>query len=108
MLNQFVSVYVPGTKGLSGNLSDEERGQYITATARKLTAEFGGATAIPSIGYYIADNGDLIEEKVTIVKSYYSDKPAALEFALNVAAWLKSELGQELVSVETETGLQFV
>lgn len=108
MLSQFVSVYVPGTLGTAGTLSDEERTRYTRETASKLAAKFGGATAIPATGYYIADNGDLVPETVTIVKSFYSDNAGAFEFAVEVAAWLKSELKQELVSVETENGLSFV
>ena len=109
MLKSFVSVYVPGTTGLTGELTKQKQAEYARETARKLFAEFGGATAIPSTGYYVSDDGTLVEESVIIVKSYH-DKPAesALEFARTIAQWIKDSLGQEAVSVETESGLEFI
>jgi hypothetical protein len=111
MLHNFVSVYVPGTNGLPGTkntLTADGQAQYARETARRLAAKFGGATTTQATGYYVADNGELVEETILIVKSFYDQAADALEFACSVAAWLKSELSQELVSVETETGLQFV
>lgn len=109
MLHNFVSVYVPGTTGLNGDLSPEQQTQYTQETARRLSAEFGGATASTASGYYVSDSGVLVEERVIIVKSYH-DSPvdSALEFARTIAQWLKDELSQELVSIETESGLEFV
>ena len=112
MLHNFVSVYVPGTNGLPGTdkseLDPETQKQYARETARRLAAKFGGATTAPAVGYYVADNGVLVEESIIIVKSFYDQAADAVEFACSVAGWLKSELCQELVSVETESGLQFV
>lgn len=108
MLNKFVAVYVPGTQGLSGKLSATEQSNYARETARKLAGKFGGATTAPAVGYYVADNGELVEESVIIVKSFYDEVTDAVNFALDVAGWLKAELHQELVSVETVNGLQFV
>jgi hypothetical protein len=111
-LKKFVAVYVPGTNGLPGTdkseLTHDEQIHYAQETARKLAGKFGGATSQPSVGYYVADNGVLVEENIIIVKSFYDVAADAVEFALSVANWLKTELCQELVSVETESGLQFV
>jgi len=112
MLHNFVSVYVPGTNGLPGteksDLSNSEQSRYAREVALRLSSKFGGATSAPAIGYYVADNGVLVEEPVIIVKAFHDHVADAFEYACTVAAWLKSELCQELVSVETESGLQFV
>lgn len=111
MLKQFVSVYVPGTLGLPAvkrDLTTAEQKTYTQQVARQLSAKFGGATVTNGTGYYVADNGDLVEETVQIVKSYHDDTAGAVEFAIELATWIKSELQQELVSVETESGLLFV
>lgn len=109
MLHNFVSVYVPGTFGLSGALDPKVKAQVTSETARRLSSAFGGATAQNAEGYYVADNGELVVENVTIVKSYHDKTPAqALEIARSIADWLKVTLEQELVSIETESGLEFV
>lgn len=112
MLNNFVAVYVPGTNGLPGTdkseLDPTTQKRYACEIARRLASKFGGATSSPAVGYYVADNGVLVEESIIIVKSFYDNIADAVNFALDAAAWLKSELHQELVSVETESGLQFV
>ena len=112
MLKNFVAVYVPGTNGLPGTdkseLTHNEQVRYAQETARRLAGKFGGATSAPSVGYYVADNGVLVEENIIIVKSFYDVAEDAVKFACDVAQWLKNELCQELVSVETESGLQFI
>lgn len=109
MLHNFVSVYVPGTFGLSGDLDPATKAKVTSETARRLSSAFGGATATNAQGYYVADNGELVVENVTIVKSYHDlDTAGALNIARNIAQWLKDTLQQELVSIETESGLEFV
>lgn len=109
MLANFVSVYVPGTNGASVRLSRERQREIADETARALSLRFGGATAIPSTGYFVGENGALVKERVIIVKSYH-DKPIAeaLDIARDLAAGLKARLNQEAVTVETESGIEFI
>lgn len=109
MLKKFIALYVPGTNGLDGDLSPEAQTKYAQETARRLSLSFGGATASDASGYYVADNGQLVEEKIIIVKAYH-DQPAAQAIVTGrkIAQWLKTALSQELVSLETETGLDFI
>jgi len=109
MLHNFVSVYVPGTFGLNGVLDPARKADIVKMTAIQLSQAFGGVTATEAQGYYIADNGDLVTESVTIVKAYHDLNPAqALDIARNIAQWIKSTLLQELVTIETESGLEFI
>ena len=112
MLTNFVAVYIPGTNGLPGTdkseLTPAEQNTYAQETARKLSARFGGSTSTTARGYYVADNGTLVEENIIIVKSFYATDPDAVTFAESVASWLKSALCQELVTVETNSGIEFI
>lgn len=109
MLSQFVSVYVPGTKNVNQQLTARERSQYTARVASDLSKEFGGATATRGTGFYVSNDGRLISENTTIVKSYHDHSPAqALEFARSIAQWLKVELTQESVTVENNDGIEFI
>ena len=109
MLVNFVSLYVPGTYGLSDNIPPELQLEIARETAQKLSAAFGGSTSINATGYYVADNGDLIEENIIILKSFHDQDPAAaVAIASKIGAWIKKQLLQESVSLESETGLTFI
>ena len=109
MLKNFIALYVPGTFGLEGKLPASRQAELSQITARKLSSEFGGATSHTAQGYYVADDGTLVEEKIIIVKAYHDKDPgAALAIGRKIAQWLKNELCQELVSLETELGLDFI
>jgi hypothetical protein len=109
MLTQYVSVYVPGTKQTNVKLSARDRSIYTDKIARQLSDKFGGSTATRGIGFYVSNNGELIRENVTIVKSFYAgDSAAAFEFACKLGRQLKTELSQESVTIESNEGIEFV
>jgi hypothetical protein len=113
MLKNFVSVYVPSTNGTRGALAPETRQEVLTDVARKLALEFGGCTAQEGLGFWVSDSDQgLVQERVTIVTSFYDSKTvqpaAALVFAESIAKTIKALLNQEAVTVQTESGLEFV
>lgn len=110
MLHKFVAVYVPGT--LDGNtpLADSVRIETVRKIARALSEKFGGATCTDGTGYWLSSSGYIVEERVTIVKSFYADDVSndALDFTRALALDLKNGLLQEAVTIETESGIDFV
>ena len=109
MLKQFVSVYVPGTHDISHAIDSKKRALIVDNIARRLSSKFGGATSTSGIGYYVSNTGQLIREKITIVKSYHDHDPAAaLEYTSVLARELCHELTQESVTIETNDGIDFI
>lgn len=106
VLTQSISIYVPSTRGPARIDSRP----YVAKIAKELSKLFGGATAIPASGAWVNANGELITEKVTIVKSFASpediSRKRAEVFAL--AKDLKADLLQDLVSIETPNGLELI
>lgn len=108
MLKKYVAVYVPGTKDKVIPLSAPEQSAYVSEVARDLSLAFGGATAESAAkGYWVDSTGHLIAENIVIVKSYH-DNDNALEIVKKIANWLKEELTQEAITIETEEGIEFI
>lgn len=109
MFCKHVSIYVPGTSGVNGELSASERQKHIRKIAGAFSDHFGGATATNGTGFWKPESAGLVEESVTIVKSYYADDITdALDFARSLACQLRDDLGQEAVTIETQDGILFV
>lgn len=108
-LSSRYAVYVPGTRGTSGDLAEEDRQKYVRETLRRMGGVFGGATAQDAMGSWLAENGELVLEHITVVFSFAAEKTEKYADAIRgVAAWLREELDQEAVSMETPDGLDFV
>ena len=108
-LGDRVALYVPGTYNVSQPLTKENAERVVGETARFLSQLFGGATSQVASGYYVASDGTLVIEQITIVYSYTRrlsrmQRQAVLEHA----AYLKRQLGQELVTVEINGKIRFV
>lgn len=111
MLKNYIAIYVPGTRVGNSPLDSEVKTLIIRKIAGELSDKFGGASAYPIQGFWLSDVHGLIEESITVIKSYYDDTiPSieALEFAHHIARGLKTELQQEAVTVETESGIDFI
>lgn len=108
VLTHFVIFYVPSTFNVGQVLSDIAQQEITRRIAKAFSIAFGGATAIPSTGYYTANNGDLIEEHITLVKSYYENGIDGEKIACQLAETIKTEYGQESIAIETKNGMQFV
>lgn len=108
MLNKFVTFYVPSTRDVGNTLSEDEQNKIIERVASIFSAAFGGATAIPTTGYYLSNAGKLIREHITLIKSYHEDDVDGETVACTLAANIKKEYGQESIAIETEKGMLFV
>ena len=108
MLNKFVSLYVPSTnKGKT--ITRRVHNAYVREIAEQFSTHFGGCTCTQGVGYWKSESSGLVAERVTIVKSYYSiESDIALSLAQTLANSIKTRLGQEAVSLETESGIDFV
>ena len=86
MLNQFVGIYVPSTNhikhGDSNVLTDKEHLAIVQRVAGEFSLIFGGATTTPAIGYWKSETGELVAEKITVVKSYYVPSESVNPLAL--------------------------
>lgn len=106
MLNTFVSIYVPSN--VEGARIDSR--PYVSKIAKKLSELFGGATSSKAQGAWVDGQGKLITETITIVKSFTDSADLARKRPLiyALARELKSELKQELLSLEFNEGLELI
>lgn len=108
-LTQRVAVYVPSTRDVSEVLTNEAAKEATDRTARFLSELFGGATAQPAVGYYVAADGTLVTENVTIVYSYTKRLSRQRRKAVfDYCKVLKADYGQELVTVEINGKIRLV
>ena len=109
MLKCKVSVYVPSTFSGDQPMPVTVHNQIVHDVAGKLSAEFGGATATKGTGFWLSDSHGLIEESVTIVTSYHDhDVKQAVAFITKIAQEIKAGYCQEAVTIETESGIDFI
>jgi len=70
-----------------------------------LAAAFGGYTETVSTGGYVAESGELIEERVYLVQAFY--EVADDELISSLAAKIKTALQQESVMVRKDHAVFF-
>ena len=109
MLSRKVIFYVPSTKNVGQSLTRKEEKSLIERVEKSLASNFGGCTSTQGVGSYVAHNGELIRERVTLVTSYHSlETSEALAIVIPLALAIKSEYGQEAIAIETEQGIDFI
>lgn len=109
MLSKRVTFYVPSTKNVGQALSKSERRALVSRVETEFSKAFGGATSTDGIGSYVANSGELIRERVTLVTSYHGLETAdALAIVIPLAQSIKNEYGQEAIAIETEQGIDFI
>jgi len=103
-----VKLYHPSnSKGKVINYS--KRQESLQKCARTLCKEFGGCTVQNSVGYYLAENGEIIQEDIKILIS--SMKKLSLKqksIVRNLAFDVKYELAQESVMIEFDNESDFI
>ena len=70
----------------------------------ELAKKFGGTTTFHTDGSWIDGEGDLVEEGVEVVTSWYSSKEyiRAPAFVIDLAIRAKEEANQDAVAIEVE------
>ena len=69
-LEDVVKIYVPSTYNIDQPIDNTP---YVNKTLEEFSKMFGGATAIEGTGSWLADDEQLVMEKVTIVYSFAED-----------------------------------
>lgn len=106
-LKSKVTVYVPATADVDKAIDNTP---YVERVARTLSACFGGATASPAQGFWVAEGGALVKESTTMVFAYCSTEAAEryLEDVVRLCVQLKHEMGQENIALEYNGGMYFI
>jgi hypothetical protein len=109
MLFHRISIYVPSTQNVGKPLPVGKHEALVTEVAKQFSKHFGGATATNGEGFYAANDGKLIRERVTIVTSYHGlETSEALAIVIPIAQVIKYRYGQESIAIETEQGIDFI
>ncbi len=108
MSTQYVEIIIPSRYGGTGEeASPEKISGVVRGVAESLTAEYGGATAIPAVGYYENSDRDVVEENVTVVYSYVTGREIATS-TRQCAFWVKEQLDQECVLLNINGTVEFI
>lgn len=109
MLLKRISLYVPSTQNVGKPLPAGKHEALVTEVAKQFSKAFGGATATSGEGFYTAESGELIRERVTIVTSFHDKSTQeALAVVVPIAKVIKFRYGQESIAIETELGIDFI
>ena len=93
------------SKTLDGSAADK----LVSRGLRFLSESFGGATVLTARGSWVAQDGKVIIEQLTIVYAFTPRLTRAkLRTVKQFALTLKAELGQEAVALEINDKLFFV
>ena len=104
-----VSVYVPSTKDVNVKLSEAQHKEYVDMVLEALSKLFGGATAYDAKGSWVSQQG-LVLEDIKVCKSYCTSEQlkSGVDKVISLCMELKSELGQEAISLEINNKLYFI
>lgn len=104
-----VALYVPSTSDINKKLPPESAARAVNATMRLLSRLFGGATAMPANGAWLASNGELVVENVTIVYAYAAELGVETMNEIRYyASAMRRVLGQDAIALEINSGLEFI
>lgn len=106
-LSSNVKIYVPSTIDVDQETDNQAMVEHVETV---LAGYFGGATAMQALGSWLAQNGKLVFEKVTVVQSYCTEEQlnSHIEDVVNLALYVKKEMSQEAVSLEVNNKLYLV
>jgi hypothetical protein len=98
MLTNKVSITVPYTFGTSGLVGEDYRAKILKAVKVSFANKFGGYTEYDAHGGYIAKDGTLVEENVTVVESLSNcDIAEIVEYTHKIAVCVQKLMKQETV-----------
>lgn len=102
-----VSVYVPSTVDVNKPVDNTAK---VVEIIKQLSTMFGGATASNAFGGWVAENGEVVTEKVTIVYAFCSSEQLAdnIDTVYSICLELKKSMKQEAITLEINGQVKFV
>jgi len=102
-----VKVYVPSTVNITEKAETQE---WVDKSLSFLSELFGGATATIAMGAWLAKDGALVKEKVTLVLAYATQAQleAGIEAVYGFCVLMKEKLGQEAIALEVNGSMYFI
>lgn len=106
-LDHSIGIFVPSTVDVNQSVSNETQ---VQATLAFLGSLFGGATSSEAEGVWQSEDQNLVVERVTIVKTFVSQKALEkhLDEVVKFATRLKTEMKQEAVAIDVDNQLILV
>ncbi|MGB1249032.1 MAG: cyclic nucleotide-binding domain-containing protein [Candidatus Promineifilaceae bacterium] len=106
-LNHTIAIFVPSTITVDQQTNNETQ---VNDTLSFLGSVFGGATSSRADGIWKSDQGGLVTEVVTIVRTFVSKRAldSNLEDVLHFATALKRDMQQEAVAIDVDNKLILV
>jgi CRP-like cAMP-binding protein len=106
-LTQTVAIFIPSTLDVDTAVDNDVQ---VQATLSFLGALFGGATSSDASGVWKSEASDLVVEKVSIVRSFVSEKALKqhLDDVIAFAGQIKEEMKQEAVAIDVNNELVLV
>ena len=111
MLNKTIKLYIPSTQGLSKPITSEQLQERVKTVALEFSKLYGGATAkTNNLGFYIANNSELVQERVIELESYTDSKTltATKDKILKLAKQLKKQWEQESMMLVLDNQAIFI
>lgn len=108
-LNEYIAVYVPGRYKDGVLIPIFVREQIVRRITCLMVTDFGGTTNSEATVNWVNSRGEIVTEKVNIIKSFYIGKTDRM-FAkvLPYALAMKVDLKQEAVSIEQNGRLYII
>ncbi len=102
-----VTIYVPSTVNV--NQAADNTAQ-VERVARFMSDAFGGATASPVSGYWVAADSSLVAERTTMVFAYCTSEQAEkyIDDIVRLCVAIRDEMGQEAVALEYNGSMYFI
>ena len=102
-----VSIYVPSTVNVNQRINNNKQ---VLSIIKQMSLLFGGATSYKCTGGWVADNGDIVTERVNIVYSFCDKKSLQdnLSKVINICQQIKKDMQQEAVTLEINGKATFI
>lgn len=106
-LKSKVTVYVPSTVNVNEQIDNSAQ---VERVARLLSECFGGATASPVSGYWVASDKSLVIEHTTMVFAFCDTASAEkyIDDVVRLCVSLKHEMSQEAIALEYNGEMYFI
>ncbi len=106
-LTQTVAIFIPSTMDVDTVVENDEQ---VQAALSFLGGLFGGATSSNASGVWKSEESQLVVEKVSIVRSFVSEKALQrhLDEVIAFAGQIKEEMKQEAVAIDVNNELVLI